>query len=142
MYRSEGDYEKEKLINLKNNVSSSGFPAQEYNRYCYSLCRLHRFNLLLCSNSILTSLRPSHLAELMYEDLLLYLNQKFPKGSELAPFERERFLHTNYARSLNQVYLPPESGAYFVSLDSHASSNTHHPLVITGDVCIFFIASY
>jgi len=102
---SEGEHEAHKLAQLKSAIGESEFPSAVYNR-------------------------PSHLEELILEDLVEYVNLRYPQGVDLPPLKRERFKHTCYARNLTRTYLPIEK--YFMSLDKHASSNTTTPLVIEG----------
>jgi len=105
-FLSEGEFEKVKLDSLKKEIQSSNYQSVTYHR-------------------------PSHLSELLYDNLTTIINQKYPAGTELNPFKRERFLHSTYSRTLTRVYLPNEK--FFMNLDLYASSNTLTPLVIFGE---------
>jgi len=103
---SEGPYEATKLNQLKADIQNSSFPSQQYNR-------------------------PSHLLDLIYEDLQQFVNRKFPEKSVLSEEESERFRHNSYASSLCRVYMPLDK--MFMALDKYASSNTETPLIIFGE---------
>lgn len=105
-FLSEGVYEKGKLDELKGAINKSPYHNSVYNR-------------------------PTHLAELLFEDLSALINSKYPQGSELSPFKRERFLHNTYGRSLTRVYLPTEK--LLMDLDLFASSNSLTPVVVWGE---------
>uniref|UniRef100_A0A6B2KWC3 NACHT domain-containing protein n=1 Tax=Arcella intermedia TaxID=1963864 RepID=A0A6B2KWC3_9EUKA len=106
-FLSEGEFEKAKLDTLKEDIRKSPYAAVNYNR-------------------------PTHLGEILFEDLKEVINKKYPAGTELNPFKRERFLHSTFSRSLTRVYLPHEN--WYMSLDRYASSNTVTPLVVSGEM--------
>ncbi|KAH3766652.1 Tetratricopeptide repeat protein [Pelomyxa schiedti] len=97
LYKSEGPSQESKLSQLKVTVTKSGLPCSAYNR-------------------------PSHLVDLMYEQLQDYLNKLYPEGSVLTPLECERVRHGWYSSTLRQVFVPQDK--YNAELDSFASSNT------------------
>jgi len=124
LFLSEGEYEMGKLNDLKQRIESGPFPSVVYNR-------------------------PTHLSELVQEDLLDYINRRFPRGLflfsssflsffltllgiEMNPLKKERFRHTCYARNLTRTYLPKES--CFMELDKFASTNTTLPIAVIGEV--------
>jgi len=106
-FLSEGVYEKGKLEDLKSTITKSGYQNSAYNR-------------------------PTHLSEILFEDLTAMINNKYPQGTELSPFKRERFLHSTFGRSLTRVYLPTEK--LLMDLDLFVSSNSVTPLVVKGEV--------
>jgi len=105
-FLSEGVYEKAKLDELKSTIGKSQYNTSAYNR-------------------------PSHLAEILFEDLTALINSKYPQGTELSLFKRERFLHSTYGRGLTRVYLPSEK--LLMDLDMFASSNSLTPLIVCGE---------
>eukprot|EP01114_Cavostelium_apophysatum_P020769 TRINITY_DN704_c1_g1_i1.p1 TRINITY_DN704_c1_g1~~TRINITY_DN704_c1_g1_i1.p1 ORF type:complete len:1493 (-),score=434.68 TRINITY_DN704_c1_g1_i1:288-4766(-) len=106
LYKSEGEYEAAKLGQLKEDIIASPYPYREFADH-------------------------QKLEDLLYEDLAFYINQNYPKGSELSPLENERFRHTAFAKSVTRVYLPTEKN--FVALDRFASQSGSTPLILLGE---------
>jgi len=78
-------------------------------------------------------LRPTHLAEVLFEDLKNYVEKKFPTGVQLTDLQRERLRHQMCSKALRKVYLPNEE--YFNRLDKHVNNTeVTFPLVVKGSV--------
>jgi hypothetical protein len=106
LYESEGEYEHQKLTKLKEDLSDSGYPNRPYPN-------------------------PGQMAEQLMQDLEYYINQNYPKGSELSPLESERFRQNAYSKALTKSYLPNEKN--FMVLDKHASNTSTTPLLVLGE---------
>jgi len=106
-FTTEGEYEHNKLVNFKAELTAKGEAVKNYHR-------------------------PSHLAELFLEDLRSYIDVRFPASEKLSFLESENFKHNTFARMLKQTYLPKEQ--YFNEIDKYITKETRvsTPLVITG----------
>jgi tetratricopeptide (TPR) repeat protein len=63
-------------------------------------------------------LRPEQIGELVFEDIKRIIEEKYPAGMELEPFERERLRHATRGRSLvNSSYVVSED--LFLAIDTH-----------------------
>eukprot|EP01132_Coremiostelium_polycephalum_P008646 gene8646-10643_t len=91
LFVSEGPRSKEKLDKLKQEISKTQFKTNEYKR-------------------------PLNLADCLYEDLEKYIDKKYPANNDLSPFDKERFLHTVFAKSLTKIYIQNEN--YFMEIDT------------------------
>ncbi|EGG14473.1 TPR repeat-containing protein [Cavenderia fasciculata] len=106
LFVSEGSKSKEKLDRLKQEISKNqGYRSNEYRR-------------------------PSNLADILYEDMEKYIDKKFPVGNELKPAEKERFLHTIFAKHLTKLYV--ENEQYNLQLDTFITKHKN-VLMVHGD---------
>jgi tetratricopeptide (TPR) repeat protein len=95
---------KSKLEDLKKRILSSGLPVREYTT-------------------------PSHLGNLLLNDLKALFEQLFPVVELLSPLEQETAAHDAFAEKRSHAYVGPQR--YFDRLDEHIVSRKP-PLIVTG----------
>ncbi|EGC30921.1 hypothetical protein DICPUDRAFT_58027 [Dictyostelium purpureum] len=107
-YVSEGPRSKEKLDKLKQEITKNQqFKSSEYRR-------------------------PTNLSDVLYEDLEKFIDKKFPSGNcELKGFEKERFLHSIFYKSLIKFYITNET--YFMDIDTFITTSKKQVLLVQGD---------
>lgn len=103
---SEGSYEHEKLIALKEEITNSIFPDFEYNRI-------------------------ELLSEILYQQLLKHLDELFPLDDSLSAFESEQFRQKAFQKKLTRHYLPNED--LNLEIDTYISE-PQGPVIMTGEI--------
>ncbi|KYR01370.1 TPR repeat-containing protein [Tieghemostelium lacteum] len=104
---SEGQRSKEKLDKLKQEITKSQqFRSAEYRR-------------------------PSNLADILYEDLEKYIDKRFPSGNVLSGQEKERFLHSVFAKNLCKIYI--QNDHYYMAIDTFLTKSKTPVLLVQGD---------
>lgn len=73
---------------------------------------------------------PKDIGDVVYNDLIRLINEKYPEDTMPNQHEQETFVHEAFARERTHIYIQDEH--FFGQLDKHALS-TDKPLVILGE---------